>query len=99
MRYSEYFVKVAELYNTDAIEAERLLREAEQIASQHIAYHLILCAKSWLEVFGSRDNSMRCMLEAECRISDCRGFIEIADWRLKLLNDTAIAGRCLKKSS
>ena len=65
MRFSEYFVQVALLAEKgDIIEAERLLREAEQYLQKSVTNHAALCAKSWLWYLKNPDNAVSCLLEA-----------------------------------
>ena len=59
MRYSEYFVKAAELAATQPEKAKKLLREAECHASQVVPEHLVLCARCWEDYLHDHDNAIR----------------------------------------
>ena len=98
MRYSEYFVKAAELADADPQLAESLLREAEGYASQVIPEHLVRCARGWWENLHNHDNAVRCMLEAECRASDCYMYLYLATAHLKYFGTVGLAERCFRKA-
>ena len=99
MRYSEYFVQVALLAEKgDAVEAERLLREAERYSLKSITNHAALCAKSWLWYLKNPDNAVRCLLEAECNNSDVRSLLEIAETYIELALHETACKRCIKKA-
>ena len=99
MRYSEYFVQVALLAEKgDAVEAERLLREAERYSLKSITNHAALCAKSWMWYLKNPDNAVRCLLEAECNNSDVRSLLEIADTYIELALHETACKRCIKKA-
>ena len=98
MRYSEYFVKAAELAGTDPQLAESLLREAEGYASQVVPEHLVLCARGWERDLHNHDNAVRCMLEAECRARDCYMYLYLATAHLKYFGTVGLAERCFRKA-
>ena len=98
MRYSELFVKAAELAQTNPDKARELLREAESHASQVVPEHLILCARGWERDLHDHDNAVRCLLEAECRAFDCYMYLYIAAAHLKYFGTVALAERCFRKA-
>ncbi len=98
MRYSGYFRKVAEIHQTDPAEAERLLREAESLASDLIPIDRILCAKCWRAYLHNEDNALRCLLEIECCTTDTRGLLEISIAYWSILRAKRQAHRCFKKA-
>ena len=98
MRYSEYFVKAAELAETEPDKARELLREAERYASQVVPEHLVLCARGWGENLHDHDNAVRCMLEAECRANDCYMYLYLATAHLKYFGASNLAERCFRKA-
>ena len=98
MRYSEYFVKATELAATHPDKARELLREAECYASQVIPEHLVRCARGWWEDLHDHDNAVRCMLEAECRASDCYMFLYLATAHLQYFGTVSLAERCFRKA-
>ena len=99
MRFSEYFVQVALLAEKgDAVEAERLLREAERYSLKSITNHAALCAKSWMWYLKNPDNAVRCLLEAECNNSDVRSLLEIAETYIELALHETACKRCIKKA-
>mgnify|MGYP003296868823 FL=1 len=99
MRFSEYFVQVALLAEKgDAVEAERLLREAERYSQKSVSNHAALCAKSWLWYLKNPDNAVRCLLEAECNNSDVRSLLEIAETYIELALHETACKRCIKKA-
>ena len=83
MRYSQLLVQAAELAKTEPERAEELLRKAESIALKAYPDDMILCARCWEDYFHNHDNSMRCMLEAECRSSNTSGFLAVAAAHLR----------------
>ena len=98
MRYSELFVKAAELAQANPDKARELLREAESHASQTVPEHLILCARGWEHDLHDHDNAVRCLLEAECRACDCYMFLYLATAHLKYFGTIALAERCFRKA-
>ena len=98
MRYSAYFEKVSEVADTDPQLAESLLREAESHASQVVPEHLVRCARVWAENLHDNDNTIRCMLEAECRANDCYMFLYLATAHLTYLVTINLAERCFHKA-
>ena len=98
MRYSEFFVKAAELAETEPDKARELLREAERYASQVVPEHLVLCARGLGENLHDHDNAVRCMLEAECRANDCYMYLHLATAHLKYFGASNLAERCFHKA-
>ncbi len=98
MRYSEYFVKAAELAATHPEKAKELLREAESHASQFVPEHLVLCARCWEDYLHDHDNAIRCLLEAECRAIDCYMYLYIASAHLQFFGTVVLAERCFRKA-
>ena len=98
MRYSELFVKAAELAQANPDKAMELLREAESHASQTVPEHLILCARGWEHDLHDHDNAVRCLLEAECRACDCYMFLYLATAHLKYFGTIILAERCFRKA-
>ena len=96
MRYSQLLVQAAELAKTEPERAEELLRKAESIALKAYPDDMILCARCWEDYFHNHDNSMRCMLEAECRSSNTSGFLAVAAAHLRYFNHPAMAERCFR---
>ena len=98
MRYSEYFVKAAELAATKPEKAKELLREAESHASQFVPEHLVLCARCWEDYLHDHDNAIRCLLEAECRAIDCYMYLYLATAHLQFFGTVSLAERCFRKA-
>jgi len=98
MRYSEYFVKAADLAANQPEKARELLREAERHASQVVPEHLVLCARCWEEYLHDHDNAIRCLLEAECRATDCYMYLYIATAHLQFFGTVGLAERCFRKA-
>ena len=98
MRYSELFVKASELAQNNPDKARELLREAESHASQVVPEHLVRCARGWEHDLHDHDNAVRCLLEAECRASDCYMFLYLATAHLKYFGTVALAERCFRKA-
>ena len=98
MRYSELFVKAAELAQTNPDKASELLREAESHASQVVPEHLVLCARGWERDLHNHDNAVRCMLEAECRANDCYMYLYLATAHLQYFGTVGLAERCFRKA-
>ena len=98
MRYSELFVKAAELAQTNPDKASELLREAESHASQVVPEHLIMCARGWGFDLHDHDNAIRCMLEAECRANDCYMYLYLASAHLQYFGTIDLAERCFRKA-
>ena len=98
MRYSELFVKAAELAQANPDKARELLREAESHASQTVPEHLILCARGWEHDLHDHDNAVRCLLEAECRACDCYMFLYLATAHLKYFGTITLVERCFRKA-
>ncbi len=98
MRYSELFVKAAELAQSNPDKARELLREAESHASQVVPEHLILCARGWERDLHDHDNAIRCLLEAECRANDCYMYLYLATAHLQYFGTITLAERCFRKA-
>lgn len=98
MRYSQLLVQAAELAKTEPERAEELLRKAESIALKAYPDDMILCARCWEDYFHNHDNSMRCMLEAECRSSNTSGFLAVAAAHLRHFHNSELAERCYNKA-
>ncbi len=98
MRYSSYFRHAAALSQSDPVEAERILREAEAKASDSFPMDRILCARIWDVCLKNRDNALRCLFEAECVTNDTRGLLELALAYYELLDAIKHANRCVDKA-
>ena len=98
MRYYEYFVKAAELAAMHPDKARELLREAKCHASQVIPEHLVRCARGWGEDLHDYDNSIRCLLEAECRACDRYMYLYLATAHLTYFGTVALAERFFRKA-
>lgn len=101
MRYSQYFKKAEQLSLDDKPDdAAELIREAETYASNVVAEHLCLCAKTWKELLRDDDNARRCLYLSEVNLwKDCRELLFIANYHLTLFNDSKAAARCALKAS
>lgn len=99
MKFSDYFVKVAEMSRFDNNAAEKILREAENYSLPYIVNHMILCAKAYLWYLYDADNAVRCLLEAECNNSDdTASLLELANaYKLLELHPKA-RERCIRKA-
>lgn len=98
MRYSQLFVQVAQMAESDPVQTEEKLRYAESLAMQSWPADLILCTRCWQDYLHDYDNAKRCLLEAECRSQDSAAFITLAEVHLKHFKDPTLAERCCKKA-
>ena len=77
---------------------QEMLRKAELIALQSFPDDMFFCVRCWKDCFHNHDNTMRCMLEAECRSSNSSGFLATAIAHMQFFDIHELAKRCYRKS-